>query len=336
MGGAFVVVGSVVLVAVVVDVFATVVRPDGSGFLATTLSRHVWGLALAWHRRRPSHGVLAAWGVVAVALMPVAWMLSMWGGWTLIFHGSDDAVLVDASRRPADGWGRLYFAGFSLFTSGLGDLVPGGAPWQVATVVASAMGLGLVTLAITFLVPVVQAANDRRALARRIHQIGGSTEEILRRHHDAGRHTLATLVADVPPALTKLAIQHDSYPVLDHLHSPDVRQALMPRLATLHDACVIARSDLGGVDRVRVEAVVGAIDYFTLSLASEVPVDPDVETGTWSDGRTSRLADAAATRTRLRSLVEADGWSWEDEVVHGAGASVRQTSRRPTGRRTNS
>lgn len=307
--------GVALLVAIVVDVFATVVRPDGSGFLATVVSRTVWRVALGVHRRRRSHGLLATGGVVAVVLMPIAWMFLMWAGWTLVFNGSPDAVLDGRTRVPADGWERVYFAGFSLFTSGLGDLVPGGPPWEVATVLASAMGLGLVTLAITFLVPVIQAATDRRAVARTIHHLGASPWEIVERYEPSAFRGLVVQVADLPAALTKLAIQHHSYPVLGHLHSPDVRQALMPQLAILYDACLVAAPEADDVERVQLEAVVESIDFLTRSLSPDGDGERTVATGDWPPDRAQHLPRESPTRARLRSLVEADGWSWDADVL---------------------
>ena len=253
--------------------------------------------------------------VIAVVLMPLAWMLVMWIGWTLVFHGSTDAVLVADTQEPAGFWGRVYFAGFGLFTSGLGDLVPGGPPWQVATVLASAMGLGLVTLAITFLVPVIQAATDRRAVARTIHHVGPSAPEIVARHEGTAFRSLCELIAGLPAALTKLAIQHHSYPVLDHLHSADIRQALMPQVAILHDACVVAAPEVEDVERVHLDATVRAIDFLTRSLAPEADHAREVATDEWSPERRARLTAERATRSRLRGLVEADGWSWETDVL---------------------
>lgn len=80
------------------------------------------------------------------------WLLLLWAGWTLVFSASPEAVLQDPEGVPADGWARAYFAGFSVFTLGVGDYVPNGPVWQLLTVVAVVSGLALTTMAITYLV----------------------------------------------------------------------------------------------------------------------------------------------------------------------------------------
>ena len=52
-------------------------------------------------------------------------------------------------------------AGFTAFTLGVGDYIPNGQPWEVLTAIAVVSGLGLTTLAIIYLVPVVSAVTAR-------------------------------------------------------------------------------------------------------------------------------------------------------------------------------
>lgn len=306
------VLGIVVLFASVMDVFASVVRPDSSGVLAVRIARWVWGIGRRVHERRPSHGMLAFTGVAAVVALPLTWLMLMWTGWSLVFHGSPRAVLDADSGAPADGWSRIYFAGYSLFTSGLGDKVPGGAPWQVATALATAMGLGLITLAMTFLIPVVQAANTRRAVARQISDLGHTPDGILERHGDHDFLTLAALTESMPAVLGNLASQHRSYPVLSHLHSTHPSTAFMPRLAALHDAALVGTTSEDPTIAARLTAVTAAV----AAIVDAIEPDDRHEAPPLPRGvpqrQEIRLAfeRTASIRRRLWALIDADGWDW--------------------------
>lgn len=309
--------GIVMLIVATVDLLATVVRPNGSGVIATGASRLVMAVSHRFHDRDGSRRMLSITGVVAVVILPVAWMLMMWVGWALVFNGSANAVLVSSTQAPANFWSRVYFAGYSLFTSGLGDRVPGGAGWQFAAVIAAAMGLALVTLAITFLMPVLQAANDARSLAAQISQLGRSTAEIVDAHRTSRFASLASLTEDFPASITTLMVQHHSYPVLTHFHARGRAHSLMPGLAALHDACIVGIGVADDSDRWRLDAVVGAIHHFADDIgrgeSATAPPIPDIDIGPTGD---RRFSEAARTRCLLAELVESDGWNWS-AVTHG-------------------
>lgn len=288
--------GIVVLIAVTVDLFATVASPGRrGGFLATRLVDVMWRGALAVHTQWPSHRRLAAAGVVCVAAVPVFWMTAMWFGWSLVFVSTEPAVIDARTGEPSGVTSRIYFAGYSLFTSGLGDKLPGGETWEIATVLATAMGLGLVTLAITYLVPVVQAATTRRGFARQITRLGASPRGIVERCWRPPETTvLADVASELRPRLEVLTEQHLTYPVLHYLHSVEVATAFAPRVAALHQAMELAASgDLSENDRLRFEMLREAIE----DLTDTFPVGD-------ADG------DDRGSPQRLRELVRRDGWDW--------------------------
>ncbi len=307
--------GILTLLVTIVDLFATVARPGRQGgFLATRLVDGMWRLALRLHRTWPSHRRLAASGVACVVAVPVFWMTALWLGWSLVFTSSQHAVVDARTGEPAGTTARAYFAGYSLFTSGLGDKLPGGGTWEIATVLATAMGLGLVTLAITYLVPVVQAATSRRSFARQITRLGSTPDGIVERCWRPPEITiLADEAATLLPRLATLTEQHLTYPVLHYLHSVEVATAFAPRVAAIHDAMLIA-SDQGADDTARLRfglvcAAVGELtDTFPVDGEStDVPDAPGPHTSRTGADR----ADAdSSRRSRLHQLVHRDGWDW--------------------------
>jgi hypothetical protein len=130
-------VGVAVLVLVVHDVVTTSVslRPRG-GPLTARLS--VWVRSVPRRRRNDSHeggGVRTGPRVLLATVS--AWVLLSWIGWSLVFLGGPSAVVDASTGTPAGVAARVYFAGFSVFTLGIGDFRPHGALWQVATAVAA-------------------------------------------------------------------------------------------------------------------------------------------------------------------------------------------------------
>lgn len=129
---------------------------------------------------------------------------------------------------------RLYAAGYTLTTLGVGDIVPTTALGRVLIVVCSASGLLTLTLAITYLVPVLNAVTARRVLAATLNALGGDPEQVRQRLWPGGdlkgtRATVEGLASDI-----RFVTQaHYSYPVMHFFHWPTPATAFAPAFARL-------------------------------------------------------------------------------------------------------
>ncbi len=132
---------AIVAVAVLDALSTTLAASTAAGPITARIGGGLWRLG-----RRLASGPRSALMVVmgpAIVVATVAtWLLLLWIGWTLVFVADPSAVVSATTREPADWWARSYFAAYSLFTLGLGDYVPQGAPWQLATSLALVNGLG--------------------------------------------------------------------------------------------------------------------------------------------------------------------------------------------------
>jgi hypothetical protein len=108
----------------------------------------------------------------------LTWVLGLWAGWSLVFGGSG-SIVEATSRRPAGASDVVYYAGFTIFTLGTGDFVAADPGWRITTAIASFSGLFLITLAITYLISIVSALVNRRALAVQILGLGTSPGDIV-------------------------------------------------------------------------------------------------------------------------------------------------------------
>lgn len=198
--------------------------------------------ALAWRivKAAPGASDRRSSGVVVVLAVLVSWIVLLWAGWVVAFTSADRATVATTTERPASAVARTYFVGYTLFTLGNGDFKPGTSFWQLATVTANGTGLVLISLAITYLVPVTGAATDRRSLAGYIASLGTTPEQIvLRSWNGRDFEALAGHLEALAPRIQEAGQRHLTYPVLHFFSSPDRRTAAPVAIAVLHEALTL-------------------------------------------------------------------------------------------------
>ena len=261
-----------------------------------------------------------------------SWITLALAGWTLVFSAAEGAVRATTSEAPANLVGRLYFTGYTVFTLGNGDYFPGDGAWQLATVLAVATGLVLVTLSITYLVPVVSAVALRRQLATYIASLGGTPHEIIVRSWDgSGFGGLTQHLMSLTPLFHTSRQQHLAYPVLHYFHSQNRESAAAPNVANLSQALHLLRhavtpevrpdaATLDPLDRA-IGGFLGTVGTAYLSAAQPVPLaelaplrDAGVPVTTDAEYEAT-AADSDGRRKLLASLLVDDGWSADGEVA---------------------
>ena len=304
--------GAVLVAAALYDGLKTTLSAQGGAPLTSALSAGVFAVL----GRGPAHSLprRAAGGTV-LALVPVAWTLLLWAGWGLVFASDPGAVVDSSSDAPADLPARIYFVGFTLFTLGNGDYVPSGPTWQVLTAAASFTGLFLVTLAISYLLPVVQAVAQKRSLAGRIHSLGATGAAIAAGAGGPGA-SLERQLESVAADLTLHGERHLVYPVLHYFEAPSDTNAFAPRAAALSDALVLLRHAVPEADRpdptalASVEAALdgylGTVRGMLASPSDEAPPPPSIDgLPCVAPGADSAVARASADREPGRKLLHA-------------------------------
>lgn len=232
--------GVALLVVVAYDALSTTLSVGtAAGPVTSRVGAGWWNVA----RRLasgPESRIIVSAGPVVVTLTIAVWLGLLWGGWALVFAADPDAVVSASTGEAASGWSRLYYTGFTAFTLGMGDYIPNGPLWEVLTAMAVVSGLGLTTLAITYLVPVVSAVTARRVQANTIAGMGASAEAIV----IAGlqdnpfpflEHRLQTL----SDSILHTAERHLSYPVLHYFHSAERHVDLRTQAFVLDEAVTL-------------------------------------------------------------------------------------------------
>jgi hypothetical protein len=325
-----VIAGVIVLVAGSVDLIWTTLGTHGGGPISAPIAKILWKGMTAIHRRTPQHRLLSFGGSVILLSLIGFWLLMLLAGWTLVFEGAPHAVVELQTRHPADFVGRVYFVGAMMFTAGTSEYAPAGPVWQIAAILVSASGLFVVTLSITYLLAVLGAIVEKRALASAIWDMGATSEGLIDRAW-AGDHfsALDNPMTHLMTGIEAFAEQQLAYPILQYFHAENHRTAAPLRIAALHDALLLMCKGvvpekrppkivaLSALDSIRGFAEVIAKEY--VSEPDDPPPPPDLEI---LRSRNIPVVDAATfnaaveaandARRRLLGMVTDAGWEWKD------------------------
>jgi hypothetical protein len=327
MNVAFLAAGTVLLVLVVVDVlWTTVWVAGGAGPLTSRAMSATWRLLRSAGSRHSK--LLTLSGPVVLVTTLTAWILLLWVGWTLVFASAERAVVSTASGRPVTWVDRVYFTGYTVFTLGIGDFVPRGGPWQVATVVASATGLLFVTLAVTYVLSVLGAVTQKRAFASSVSGLGASGVEILERSWDGDcfRGVEVPLVS-LADQLTTLTSNHKAYPVLHYFYSEHPSRAPTTSIVVLDDALTLLAFGVAEAARPNelilaqarssIQQYLDTLESAYVQPAARTPPPPDLatlratEVPTVTDAAFEDSVSALEERRRLLlGLVSSDEREW--------------------------
>jgi hypothetical protein len=325
----YITVGVVIIAAVAVDALWTTIHVGGGGAFSTRFlhrSRHSGFIRrlLRWNLARSSLGT-----IVVVATI-TSWMLTLWLGWTFIYFAAPHAVVDMNTNAPADFWSRVYFAGFSLITLGTGDYRPVGGFFQMATVVTAMSGFFIITLAITYVGPIVAAVVQNRQLAGCLRAYGITGEDILVRAwtgKDFGN--LDQHLVNLVPMVVLTSRQYLAYPILHYFFPTERKMSAAAGLASLHEAVLMlehavgpevrfGRATLGPIrnalrDCIQVlRAEIGQaagkvppLPEMNELRAAGIPLLPREEFENAARGY-------ADQRRLLLALVEEEGWDWQE------------------------
>lgn len=328
MGWVLAAAGVALIVAALIDFIWTVLTVRGDAPMTGWIPIAVWrGINVVARVIDISHARAAA-GPLAVLAVFLVWITLVWLGWSLIFLAHPGAVVDPQTGRNADWWDTVYYVGFTITTLGVGDLEAGGPYWRLLTAFAALMGLSLVTLAITYLLSVVSAVTQGRALAASLHSHGLRPEELLVAGWN-GRDLskLEQWLDGSAPALSAYSQKQLAYPIIDFFWTGRREYAVPPAVAALHEA--LSLGTFGIQPRARLAAfhtdpVRRAIDTILRTLLSthEVSVGeppPPPELAVLRRAGVTVVDDAAFLtaldgRQRQRCVLagwcRTHGWEW--------------------------
>lgn len=161
--------GAVVLLGTLADVFLTALNYDEAGFLAAPLQRLVWRGVRTVTRRLPRRRrpvvlrqVIGLQVVSTVAL----WVVGTIVGYGLVYYGlmTPQAFSVSGDGADLDLFSALYFSAAQLATVGGSSLTAETDVLRFLSIVETLTGVVLISLVLTFLLGVYSVISDLNAL----------------------------------------------------------------------------------------------------------------------------------------------------------------------------
>src|SRR4051812_24085676 len=247
--------------AVFVDAFQTIIlprRPSGRFRITRIFFISTWEpwTAIAGRIRdgRAREQVYSAYGPLSLLLLLFLWAMLLILGFGLFYYALGTPFTDVMGTQTAAGLSRfrtaLYVSGTTLFTLGLGDVVPHSLGARTLIILESGVGLGFVALVIGYLPVLYQAFSRREVSIALLDARAGSpptAAELLRRHSfKGGNDALEELLAEWERWSAEILESHISYPILCYYRSQHDSQSWLSALVAILDTCALLISVVEG------------------------------------------------------------------------------------------
>jgi len=301
------IIGLVLIVVVLWDVFETIVLPrrvTRRVRLTRLFYRFLWqpwsALSSRIHKKRRRETLLSIFGPLSLLILLSLWAFVLIAGFACIHWaiGSRIGSLVGPKSFLTD----LYFSGTTFFTLGLGDIAPVGAAARAVTVIEASVGFGLLALVIGYLPVLYQSFSRREVNISMLDARAGTPPtavELLRRHQEAqSMESLHQLLRDWESWAADLLESHLSYPVLCFFRSQHDNQSWLAALSTVLDACSLVMVGIDGMPKWQAQLTFKMARHTIVDIAQIFNAAP-------SRGDGQRLTDERLVQ--LRSVLADSG-----------------------------
>lgn len=186
--------------------------------------------------------MLSFYGPLSLVFLIATWAVALILGFALLYSGFP-APFVDPHGLQHPLITDVYASGTTLFTLGLGDVVPHTLAIRCLVVLESGMGLGFVALVIGYF-PVLYGAFSRREVAIALLDARAGSPptafELIKRHSfEGGSAALVTLLEEWERWAAELLESHISYPLLCLFRSQHTSQSWLSALTAILDTCAL-------------------------------------------------------------------------------------------------
>jgi hypothetical protein len=185
----------------------------------------------------------AIYGPISLILLLVIWAVMLVATFALVFFALGSPFKDMAGARDLWGWLRtdVYVSGTTLFTLGLGDVIPLRPMARALIILEAGVGLGFVAMVIGYLPVLYGAFSKREVNIALLDARAGSPPtagELLRRHgFDGGEQAIIALLSEWERWSAELLESHISYPILCYYRSQHDNQSWLSALTSILDAC---------------------------------------------------------------------------------------------------
>jgi hypothetical protein len=247
--------------AVALDAFQTIIlprRPNGRFRITRMFFVATWTPWVAFAERMRNKKVrdqiFSVYGPMALLLLLLIWAVLLICGFALFYFSMRSPFGDVMMGHGTSAWAQLstdlYVSGTTLFTLGLGDVVPHSLLARAVIIFESGMGLGFVALVIGYVPVLYQAFSRREVSVALLDARAGSppnAAELLRRHgFEGGEEALTTLLVEWERWSAEILESHISYPILCYYRSQHDNQSWLSALVAILDTCALLISVIEG------------------------------------------------------------------------------------------
>ncbi len=236
---------------VLLDAFETIILPrraSGKIRLTRVFYRVTWrpwaAVVGRFSNRRLRETGFSFYGPLSLLLLMALWAVGLVFGFGLMFWGLGAPLHDPLGLHPLHT--AIYISGTTLFTLGLGDIIPLNHWARDLVIVEAGTGLGFVAMVIGYLPVLYQAFSRREGSIALLDGRAGSpptASELLRRHSsDGGNDALVALLEEWERWSAEMLESHISYPLLCYFRSQHDNQSWLSAITAILDTCAVLLS----------------------------------------------------------------------------------------------
>ena len=227
------------------EAFETIVLPRRVARrlrLTVFIYRATWipwrAIARQIRKTRRRETFLSIYGPLSLLFLFVVWAVAIIFGFALLYQSAAPGYQASESFATY-----LYFSGTTMFTLGLGDVVPHTQTARFLAVAESGLGFAFLALVLSYLPVIYQAFSRREVNIVLLDAPAGSpptAAELLRRHTGPnGAEALEKLLRDWERSSAEILESHVSYPVVSYFRSQHNNESWLAALAAILDTSAL-------------------------------------------------------------------------------------------------
>src|ERR1700737_2086850 len=314
--------GIIVILAVLLDAFETIVLPRR---VRRKFRITVWFYRTTWQPWGKITGLIKAagrrenflgyFGPLSLLFLLALWACGLIFGFALLQYGAGEHVQL--SNEPVTFGILVYHSGETFFTLGYGDIVPNSSLARALAVFEAGLGFGFLGVVIGYL-PTIYSSFSRREieislLDARAGSPPTAAELLIRFGNCPQQEVLDQIFRDWEHWAAEVLESHLSYPALSFFRSQHNNQSWLGALVTILDASALV---IAGVDRIRNEQA-----KITFAMARHAVVDlAQVVNARYNPKAPDRWSEQELNRRRQklgeRGIKLREGAAFEEKLDH--------------------
>jgi hypothetical protein len=308
--------GIVIILAVLLDAFETIVLPrrvKRSFRLTDWFYRNTWVPWTKFARLMPGRlreNFLGYFGPLSLIFLLVLWAMGLIFGFTLLQYGLGEHLRLSDEKITFGVL--LYHSGETFFTLGYGDITPTSPIARALAVLEAGMGFAFLGVVVGYLPVVYSSFSSREIEISLLDSRAGSpptaTELLVRLGCCPDQTVLDDIFRDWERWSADLLSTHISYPVLCVFRSQHGNQSWLSALTVIMDVTSLVIAGIDGIRPEQAKLTFAMARHASVDLAQVVAAeyDPHAPDRLSDEGLAQLRKALAAAGVRVRQGAEAD------------------------------